>query len=310
MYSYQPLSSSLQKYYYSASFARYVKSDDGIDSGTGVQVSGSVTYLYALKNTLNYYQILNPNYAFSSSARNLGASGSDPGSIDVGLLSIPSIFYGDTISKGSVDLRFYVTGTLVGRLQDVNYNGDLVQTAPRNSVGSGSIAGMILYNEGFIVLTGSWDLSSGSHTESYGTNRHYPAWVNFAQTISASAPHALSSSCLLNYSGSHKIPTQMYFVTAPKNQLNHSNNITYRDYTTPLAMATSSFSYKQNFNADIKNTVSSAYVDPTGSFKKVTYITTVGLYDIDKNLIGIAKVAKPVKKLEERELTFKLKLDY
>ena len=75
-------------------------------------------------------------------------------------------------------------------------------------------------------------------------------------------------------------------------------------------MATSSFSYKQNFNADIKNTVSSAYVDPTGSFKKVTYITTVGLYDIDKNLIGIAKVAKPVKKLEERELTFKLKLDY
>jgi hypothetical protein len=75
-------------------------------------------------------------------------------------------------------------------------------------------------------------------------------------------------------------------------------------------MAESSLGYKQNFKANIKNTVSSAYADPTGSFTKITYITTVGLYDGHKNLIGIAKVAKPVKKLEERELTFKLKLDY
>ena len=34
------------------------------------------------------------------------------------------------------------------------------------------------------------------------------------------------------------------------------------------------------------------------------------IYDKDKNLIGIAKVATPVKKTEERDLTFKLKLDF
>jgi len=59
----------------------------------------------------------------------------------------------------------------------------------------------------------------------------------------------------------------------------------------------------------IKNIVSSSYTDPTGSFEKITYISQVGIYDEDKNLIGIATVANPVKKTQSREFTFKLKLD-
>ena len=59
----------------------------------------------------------------------------------------------------------------------------------------------------------------------------------------------------------------------------------------------------------IKNTVSSSFPDPTGSFQKQTYISRVGIYDKDKNLIGVAKVANPVKKTEDRDFTFKLKLD-
>ena len=43
------------------------------------------------------------------------------------------------------------------------------------------------------------------------------------------------------------------------------------------------------------------------SFKKTTYISSIGIYDENKNLIGIAKVATPVKKTEDREFTFKLK---
>ena len=62
-------------------------------------------------------------------------------------------------------------------------------------------------------------------------------------------------------------------------------------------------------NLGIKNIVSSSYPDPTGSFQKTTYISSIGIYDEDKNLIAIAKVATPVKKTEDRELTFKLKLD-
>ena len=48
---------------------------------------------------------------------------------------------------------------------------------------------------------------------------------------------------------------------------------------------------------------------PTASFAKETYISKIGLYDKNRNLIGVTTVAKPVKKTEDREFTFKLKLD-
>ena len=59
----------------------------------------------------------------------------------------------------------------------------------------------------------------------------------------------------------------------------------------------------------IINVVSSSYIDPTGSFEKTTYISKIGIYDKDKNLIGIASLATPTKKTQDRDLTFKLKLD-
>ena len=59
----------------------------------------------------------------------------------------------------------------------------------------------------------------------------------------------------------------------------------------------------------IKNTVSSSYVDPTGSFEKQTFISKVGVYDKDRNLLGVAKMATPIKKTQNRNLTFKIKMD-
>ena len=48
----------------------------------------------------------------------------------------------------------------------------------------------------------------------------------------------------------------------------------------------------------------------TGSFEKQVYISKIGLYDKDRNLIGIAKLATPVRKREIDSYTFKLKLDF
>ena len=60
---------------------------------------------------------------------------------------------------------------------------------------------------------------------------------------------------------------------------------------------------------EIKNVVYSQFTDQTPEFEKVTYISKVGIYDKDRNLIGVAKVATPVRKTEEKQYTFKLKLD-
>ena len=59
----------------------------------------------------------------------------------------------------------------------------------------------------------------------------------------------------------------------------------------------------------IKNIVSSSYSDPPASFEKTTYVSKIGIYDENQNLIAIAKPATPVKKTAARDFTFKLKLD-
>jgi len=98
---------------------------------------------------------------------------------------------------------------------------------------------------------------------------------------------------------------------ANRGELNYSNNPTYIEYSVNTASyhpMTGSYFYGER-ELTIKNIHSSSYSDPTGSLKKTTYITKVGIYDDKKKLIGIASVAKPVKKTEDRDLTFKLKLD-
>ena len=91
--------------------------------------------------------------------------------------------------------------------------------------------------------------------------------------------------------------------------MNHSNNPTYIKYGQRLLPNSSSISFIES-DREIKNTVESPYVSPTGSFEKITYISKIGIYDEDKNLIGIASVSRPVKKSEEQQYTFKLKMDF
>ena len=97
---------------------------------------------------------------------------------------------------------------------------------------------------------------------------------------------------------------------AKRGEINHSNNMTYIEsgQISSLKPFTGSTSYLER-DLIIKNVVSSSYADPTGSFQKTTYISKIGIYDDEKNLIAIASLAKPVKKTEDRDLTFKLKLD-
>ena len=59
----------------------------------------------------------------------------------------------------------------------------------------------------------------------------------------------------------------------------------------------------------IKNTVQSEFCNYEDDFQKQTFISKVGIYDKDKNLLGIAKLATPVLKKETDSYTFKLKLD-
>jgi hypothetical protein len=273
------------------------------------QINTSRPNVDALKNTLNYYANISKEYSFSSSF-----IGANKGTQPLTLVSIPSIFYGSQMEKGAMELNFYVSGTLIGTLKDEKRNGELIQTGPVGSGGSGSVAGVALYNEGFLVLTGSWDITSGQHTsENYGVDST-PNWLKFA--IGAQDGVTISSqksAWELKFRGSTRTPVVTMFAHAPRGRLNHSNNPTYIKYGQQVTPDTGSSDpstyFKENANLSIKNTVSASYTDSSASFAKQTYISKIGIYDENKNLIGIAKLATPIKKTEDRNLTFKLKLD-
>ncbi len=263
------------------------------------------TNIEALKNTTNYYRINSEHYAYSSDLD----TGWNKQTQKLNLISIPSIFYGSQIKKGSLELNFYVSGTLIGTLKDEKQNGELVQTGPEGSNGSGSVAGVALYNEGFMMLTGSWALD-GDHKEDYnGDGAVSPAWIYYA--VGAQDGKTISnqeSAWSLDFRGTTKTQVVTMFANAPKGRVNHSNNPTYASYGKASQTSGSTY-YVESPSVEIKNIVSSSYADPVPDFKKETYISKIGIYDEDRNLIAIAKLATPVKKTEERDLTFKLKLD-
>jgi len=268
-----------------------------------VLTSSASSQFNALKNTLDYYSMWSNSF---SSLANYDFS------TNINLISIPSIFYGSSIKKGTVDLKFYVSGTLIGQLQDEKQNGELIQVGPPGSIGSASCAGVILYNEGFVLLTGSWALSS--HTEDYDPSiggLESPSWIYYAvgandDTSPGTIP---SSSYSMEMNGVNHVSTLMMMAHADRGEMNHSNNQTYIDFNQTKNYVSGAYVYQEPSTLEIVNIVSSSYVDPTGSFEKTTYISKIGIYDKDKNLIGIASLATPAKKTQDRDLTFKLKLD-
>lgn len=256
----------------------------------------------ALKNTFNYYSNLSPHYSFDSDLGNkLNQT--------IRLISIPSIMYGQSIKKGSVELNFYVTGTLIGQLKDIKRNGELVQVGPQGSGGSGSVAGVVLYNEGFICLTGSWAIDT-NHLENYiDATPKNPTWLHFMTTGSAPDFLVPSSSFALDFDGTEVIPTLTMFAKAGKGEFNHSNNLTYIEYGQEVTPVSSSNTFSERDKLVIKNVVHSEYDDQDPPFEKITYISKIALYDKERNLIGIAKLAKPVRKRQNDNIAFKLKLD-
>ena len=274
-------------------------------ASTATSRTGTNNHLNSLYNTLNYYQPLSRHYAFSSS---LG----DKGTQDVNLISIPSIIFGSEVEKGTMDLKFYVSGTLIGQLKDQNRNGELIQVGPEGSVGSGSVAGVVLYNEGFVLLTGSWDIGAGFAGEPYvGGSPVVPKWIYFGKGANdgTATGTVISSSFGMTFKGTTKTQTITMLAHAQKGELNHSNNPTYLKFDQSKAPSSSSVAYVEKDNIAIKNIVSSSYSDPYADFKKTTYISSVAIYDENRNLIGIAKLATPVKKTEDLEYTIKMKLD-
>jgi hypothetical protein len=272
-------------------------------------------HITALRNTLDYYTHKSNHYTYNSS---LG----DKSNQDLNLISIPSIAFGSSIKKGSVSLKYYLSGTLLAELVDRDRNGELIQVSGSTyaqSQGQNKVAGVVLYNEGFIILTGSWALEQTVKRDYINdpSDLQTSAWKYWGTTMPGDGYTTTSGSMeylsyQIDYRGTNYVPVMTMLAHAPKGELNYSNNPTFvrsgqRRKLTPV---TGSRIYREIDTIEAKNTMTSSYADPTGSYQKQTFITKIGLYDDDNNLIAIATLANPVKKLEDLDYTFKLKLDF
>ena len=87
------------------------------------------------------------------------------------------------------------------------------------------------------------------------------------------------------FNNTTELNSAIYFCRANHNDFNYSANPTYLD------------------GSQIR--VKDQSTDPP-----VTYITTVGLYSEDNELLAVAKLSEPIKKTPENELTLRVRLDY
>lgn len=148
--------------------------------------------------------------------------------------------------------------------------------------------GIYYPHNGVIVLNGkALDASA-----SFSTNRS-PSTGSINQDNAFRLFTAISGGIALNTSSnafqgrtSEVITSQYYFVRLYNGEHNYSTNPTF------LTGSFGSLKYP------------SMILDP------VVYVTTVGLYDDQQNLLAIAKLSKPVAKSFEKEVVIKVKLDY
>ena len=85
------------------------------------------------------------------------------------------------------------------------------------------------------------------------------------------------------------INSTLIFCRATADEFNYSSNPTYTDTENRIRV------------------IEQGQEDVQRSF---TYITTVGLYDVNDNLLAVAKLSRPIEKNDEKDLTVRVRLDF
>lgn len=160
------------------------------------------------------------------------------------------------------------------------------------SVTSGSTYGLVYPDLGLIVLNGdrlNSNLSFNTVTASYTVTGSSPvpggdnSWKLYTSISGAAAISAANGFTARNQ---ESIKSQIVFVRAFNGEFNFSNNPTF---------VTGS---------------NNVLAQPTMYGNPQVYITSVGLYDSNYNLVAVAKLSKPLLKSFDRELLIKVKIDF
>jgi hypothetical protein len=188
----------------------------------------------------------------------------------IGIISIPSKLYGNYIQPGT----FYFS-TESGSIQD-DGNGNVYFSL------DGGYVGNIIYSHGLVILTQDNEVLGGGRYGSgiYGTNvyggDYDPFILNFIS----------SSNVTCSFSSSLTIYETQYKCTLRENEFNFSLN--------PSLISGSTEGTPYDF-------VTGSYFSP--------YVTTVGLYDDNQNLLAVGKLSQPLPTSATTDTTILINID-
>ena len=155
------------------------------------------------------------------------------------------------------------------------------------TTGKTTKCGLLYYQAGVAVLTGSLFTS---YTSPFGFGNGVATAEPFNAVLTGSAITASANGFRnridnIQFNNTTELNSTIYFCRANHNDFNYSSNPTYLSSS----------------KIQVKN---SSMDSP------VSYITTVGLYSSDNELLAVAKLSEPIKKTPETELTLRVRLDY
>lgn len=217
----------------------------------------------------------------------------------------------DEIKKNTFRLAMYTSGTVEsngsGR-KSLKTLGDYLsanqfRTSPAGDYGliftastavsgeESQSVGLIFYQAGVVVLSSSIFLQEfgapgdeitvgGSDAE--GTGILYAQSGSTIDKLANGFRHQIDD---IDFNNTIELNSQIYFCRINHNEYNYSSNPTY--------VSGSKLRVKNNVN-DLP----------------ISYITTVGLYSPDNELMAVAKLSEPIRKDPNTELTLRVRLDY
>jgi hypothetical protein len=195
------------------------------------------------------------------------------------LFSIPQTYYGEGIKHGSLTLT---TGS-------VTYTDDGFS----NLIDSASnIKGNIFYDRGFVIVTK--DIQSGSSFTDYS--------LQFRSTKTIYENEIFISVLESEFNASTN-PTALTNIDSELVTAILDDPITNQKYTGSFFNIRSAKVNPLFWEYDY-----SASNDPTGSYL-APYITTIGLYDNEMNMVAVAKLPQPIKSLPDYPLNFIIRFD-
>ena len=214
----------------------------------------------------------------------------------------------EAIEPGGWELRLHAggTGTTTVKLIDDSStnkggNADQRNFSPEYNVVSGTLSGGTSIKTAASAETSGNGGSYGTFYPKLGVILLNPERLQAASllmaTVSASNTDnrndltffkAVKSGSYFQAKRQEEITSRHYFVRATANNFNSTTNETF--YTESVS--------------GVKQVISGIRTDPR------VYITTVGLYNGNSELLAIAKLSKPILKSKSREALIKVKLDF